>query len=250
MAILGYSKFDLPKWLEQRRLAGWLEIATADLEASAKQRITQEIEAHYGEALKSHVEAGEHEYSAQDSALADLGDPRVAATNFKKTYLTGSEAEWLQAWERSARTPLFSASMLWWNIMALGALALLYPPSPWYVNSRYLALMALLTFAVYRLIPRLFCASIAPRIKFLKALALLSFLAGMAPGLAFGLAIISNRDQSRVFFDILTIFNAAFLFYFWGFYRNTGWRIWNKLRKTVATPEPRDATPPNQIIST
>ena len=250
MAILGYDKFDLVKWLETRHLAGWLEIATRNLEAPAKQRIAHEIEAHYAEAVNAHTAAGKPEFSAQDTALAELGDPRVAAVNFEKTYLTASEAKWMQSWERIAATPLSSSSMLRWDITPLVALPFLYPNPQSFINFRFIAVVVLMAYAVLRLIPRSLGAIKLRRIHFLQALALWSCLPLVALGWGFGTFSYTHRDTTRVFFDFLGIVNAAFLTCFWGFYRNAGWRIWNKLRKTVAAPEHRDATPPSQIIST
>src|ERR1700722_7748915 len=124
MAILGYNKFDLAKWLETRGLAGWLEIATQDLQAPDKQRIAHEIEAHYAEAVSTHMEAGEPELSAQVKALADLGDPRVAARNFNESHLTEPQAKSMQWMGRRAAQPLFCFQMLLWDILPLGGFLL------------------------------------------------------------------------------------------------------------------------------
>ncbi|HEV7924925.1 MAG TPA: hypothetical protein VGR14_06195 [Verrucomicrobiae bacterium] len=247
MAILGYDKFNLLKLLETRGLAGWLEIATDDLEAPAKQRIVREIEAHYAEAVSAHLAAGETEHSAQSTALAELGDPRVATVNFQKRYLTVSEAKWMHSWERIAGTPLFSSSMVCWDIMPFAALALLYPYPQWIINFRLLAFAALIAYPVFRLIPRVLRSWLVPRTHFFRALALWSCLPLTAVGLAFALFVYTQHD-SRGFFDYVRIFNAAFFFYFWGFNRNPGWRVLFKLRKTVAISG--EETPPNQMIST
>ncbi len=250
MAILGYNKLDLAKWLEKRRLAGWLEIATDDLEPLAIQRIAHEIETHYAEAVSAHVATGQPEVSAQDTALAELGDPRVAAANFKKTYLTASEAEWMQAWERIAAKPLYLSSMLRWDLMPVAALALLFPHPRWIINCRLLALVVLMAYSVFRLIPRLLCSRILPRSNFRRALALSSSLPLLFLGLYFALFIYAHRDVTRGFFDVFDIFLAAYLFYFWSFSRNPGWRIWNKLCNPVSTAQAENGTPPNPIIST
>jgi hypothetical protein len=248
MAILGYNKFNLAKLLETRGLAGWLEIATYNLEAPAKQRIAHEIGTHYAEAVDAHKAAGETEFSAQSKALSDLGDPRVAAVNFQKSYLTGFEATWLKAWETKAAKPLFSYSMLVWDMMPLAALALLYPHPQWTANFRSLAMLVMMAYAVFRLLPRLLCGMTLPRINFLRALALSSSVAGVAVGFAFASFSYTHRDNHG-FFGFFSTFNATFLFYFWGFSVNPGFRIWNKLRKTAVTAESWPGKSPEKIVS-
>ena len=77
-------------------LSEWLAIATKGLAQAGKQRISQEIEAHYEEALKTHLDQGESKRVAEASALADLGDPKVAGKRFRKKHLTEKEAKRLE----------------------------------------------------------------------------------------------------------------------------------------------------------
>jgi hypothetical protein len=76
-----------------RNLAEWLETATWYLVPSAKERIRAEIEAHYIEAVQSHLAGGSTEPAAQAAALADLGNPRSAARRFRREHLTDEDAE-------------------------------------------------------------------------------------------------------------------------------------------------------------
>ncbi len=82
----------------------WVEIATDKLSLAAKERITQEIEAHFREAVESHIAAGMTDAQAETRTLADLGDAKAAAKRFRKIHLTESEAEQLQKRLRWARS--------------------------------------------------------------------------------------------------------------------------------------------------
>jgi hypothetical protein len=73
-------------------LPRWLEIATKDLIAPAKERIQLEIEAHYAEAAAAHITEGLSESDAQRVALAELGDAHAAEKRFLKQHLTIKEA--------------------------------------------------------------------------------------------------------------------------------------------------------------
>jgi hypothetical protein len=138
MAILGYKKstqfirtFGMAEWLKTRGLAGWLEIATDGLEAPAKQRIANEIGAHFDEAVSAHLAAGESESSSRATALAELGDPQAAALSFNKSHLTEFEAKSMKWIEWTAAKPLFTFRSLKLDSMVLLGFALLifrFPP--------------------------------------------------------------------------------------------------------------------------
>jgi len=66
----------------------WLDAATRDLVLSAQARVRPEIEAHYSEAVKSHLQNGASESVAQAAALLELGDAYAAAKRFQRQYLT------------------------------------------------------------------------------------------------------------------------------------------------------------------
>src|ERR1017187_398781 len=94
-------------WGEHRLLRGWLESATTGLVAPAKQRIRTEIEAHYREAVATHVAQGLSEPSAKNAALVELGEPRAAARRFRRSHLTSGDAK------LAARYLTFARSV-WW----------------------------------------------------------------------------------------------------------------------------------------
>src|ERR1700685_3742524 len=82
--LLGQNPRDLPEWLE---------MATLTLVPSAQARIRSEIEAHYADAVQSHLSSGSPESTAHATALADLGDPSAAAARFRREHLTVKEAQ-------------------------------------------------------------------------------------------------------------------------------------------------------------
>jgi hypothetical protein len=71
-------------------LTKWLEIATYDLIAPAKERIRSEIEAHYAEAVANHLARGVSQAEAEMAALAELGSAPAAAKKFSKQFLSES----------------------------------------------------------------------------------------------------------------------------------------------------------------
>jgi hypothetical protein len=73
-------------------VVAWLDIAMRDLVPSAKARIRPEIEAHFAEALRTHLRDGLPPPAAQAAALGDLGDASSAAARFRQEHLTTREA--------------------------------------------------------------------------------------------------------------------------------------------------------------
>jgi hypothetical protein len=80
----------------QRPIQGldeWLCIAIDDLAPPAQERITQEIESHFHDALDAYQAEGQNEPEARTRALMDLGDPGAAQKRFRKCHLTKAEAK-------------------------------------------------------------------------------------------------------------------------------------------------------------
>jgi len=80
-------------------LDAWLALATGALVPSAQAPIRAEIEAHYAEALQTHLANGSAESAAHAAALADLGNAKSAARRFRRTYLTQKEAHRLAQYD-------------------------------------------------------------------------------------------------------------------------------------------------------
>src|SRR5882724_12459074 len=85
-------------------LSDWLKIATRYLTPAGKQRIAEEIEAHYAEAVDTHLKLGEPDQVAKANALAELGDPMVAGEKFRRKHLTEEEAKRLSQAQKRARS--------------------------------------------------------------------------------------------------------------------------------------------------
>lgn len=83
-------------------LADWLAVATGDLVPSAQARVRAEIEAHYAEAVWTHLGRGLSQADAQVAALADLGDAQVAGRRFQHEFLTKAEAAGLARFNKGA----------------------------------------------------------------------------------------------------------------------------------------------------
>jgi len=83
-------------------LSEWLEIATKGLVPAAKERIAQEIETHFSEAVETHLKHGEQESVAKIKAVVELGDPKVAGKRFRKKHLTEKEAKKLSLAQKRA----------------------------------------------------------------------------------------------------------------------------------------------------
>jgi hypothetical protein len=248
MAILGYNnrtqlirEFGLAEWLKTRGLEGWLDIATGDLAVPAKQRIASEIGAHYAEAVRAHMAAGESELSAQAIALAELGDPQEAVLNFQKSHLTAREAKQLERMERMAAKPLLSFRMLVLDILAFAGIAALFSlsrqtPNSW-PNFWFLAVAWFGAYAGTRLIPRLLHVRAFPREAFLKGLVLSNLLANVTGGFAYALITYTPRHE---------ILPAAIVLPIWGFSFTSTFRIWLKLRKMG---DERNKLPPSQAAA-
>jgi hypothetical protein len=253
MAILGYKTFEdynsamfnrefgLAEWLRTHGLAGWLEIATDGLEASAKQRIANEIEVHYSEAVKDQMAAGEPELSAQTTALLQLGDPQAAALNFQKSHLTESEARSMKSMEWIAAKPFCSFWALPLDIMPLLGFVLLCVYPHRIFQSRLLAIAMLVAYAGFRLIPRLLCAKPLPRKSFIKVLALSTFLTSVALGGWNALLFYTTTHDIYIggFFGLYIVVLQTFK-------SHSPLRIWNKLRKMG---DERNELPPRQATS-
>jgi hypothetical protein len=148
MATLGYKKLrhfdDLP---------GWLEIATDDLEESAKQRIAIEIESHNADSIAAHLGDGQTESAAQATALSELGDPRAAAKRFKRSHLTKRDAKRIRTWLNFASPPFFSGYALFIDCAPIIAIALCYA-FPFLLFSVFTGFIIVL-YACLRAFPRL-----------------------------------------------------------------------------------------------
>ncbi|HEX3719213.1 MAG TPA: permease prefix domain 1-containing protein [Verrucomicrobiae bacterium] len=232
MAILGdknsslaFRDVGLTEWWKTCGLPGWLEIATNGLEAAAKQRIAQEIEAHFAEAISDHLRAGESEPSAQEMALKELGDPQVAARNFQKSHLTESDGKAIRWMEWSAAKPFFSFGML--DAIPLAGFALLWLRGRQTPYVRIAAIFLLVTYVGCRLIPRLLYTMRLSRTSFIKGVTLSAFLTDTACGICLAMFFYTLCQNIYVsgFFGLFNVLLPNLK-------SSSSLRIWNKLRKS------------------
>lgn len=229
--IPGYKKISLisdqavAELLKAHGVAGWLEIATDGLESAAKQRIAQELEAHYTEAVEDHVAAGQSEGAAKGTALLELGDPRAAAVNFHKSHLTDAEAKSIKYMGWAGTKPFCSFWILPLDIMPLLAVVFLSVYFPKVFIYAFLGSMLLL-YLGWRLIPRLLFARGLPRYTLIKELTFWTFVTSTAFGICYTLFLYTLGHE--VFAPILLGF---YLILFPNCKSASPLRIWNKLRK-------------------
>jgi len=86
-----------------QNLSEWLDIATGELVPAAQARVRPEIEAHFTEAVQSHLDRGLPEPAARSAVLADLGDANIAAQRFRREHLTIPEAKAMEWRIKNAR---------------------------------------------------------------------------------------------------------------------------------------------------
>jgi len=221
MAILGYKTrrhFD--------DLPGWLDIATDNLEDSARQRIAIEIESHFAAAVTAHVEVGQTELSAQATALAELGSPQKAALNFRQNHLTQSEAKWIMRSDELAAKPFFWSLLQPLDYTPLVALGFLASSLHWALQA--LVGLTLIAYTGLRLIPRLLFLRSLSRESFRRSVAL-SFL------ITSGALVVLWQQVQMLHLPIATIFRPLFftpLSYFLFYILARSIRIWIKVRKT------------------
>src|SRR5690242_7486106 len=106
-----------------KNLTEWIEIATCGLIVPAKERIRQEVEAHFADAVSRGQIDGLTIADAQAAALLELGEPADAVKEFRKKHLTEAEVKRLWRIEASYRkwisSPAWLLSLVYGVIMFL-----------------------------------------------------------------------------------------------------------------------------------
>jgi hypothetical protein len=80
-------------------LTEWIDIATCGLIAPARDRIREEVEAHFADAVEARMAGGLSVENAEVVAVHELGDARTAAWRFRKNHLTEADLKrlaWIQ----------------------------------------------------------------------------------------------------------------------------------------------------------
>ncbi len=71
----------------------WLDVATEGLVLAAKDRIRAEIESHYADTVNRLLSEGKSPPEASSEAIARLGDPATAGSEFRARHLTEARAQ-------------------------------------------------------------------------------------------------------------------------------------------------------------
>jgi len=121
-------------------LDSWLGVATKGICQEGKERIREEISAHYLDALHEGLQQGLPKIEAHIKAMESLGDPRKAAKGFRRNYLTEKEAKWAEGVKR----PQWGS---FWGILALTSFCGVNFGVRAFDNS--LAMLSLVAFAAY-----------------------------------------------------------------------------------------------------
>jgi len=95
-------------------LPEWVDAATRGLADEARERIRQEVEGHYVDALRHNLESGLSAVAAHRAAVAGLGNVRHARRAFRRVYFTKRQLKDLDnlrepALWRSLAPPLYGA---------------------------------------------------------------------------------------------------------------------------------------------
>jgi hypothetical protein len=71
----------------------WFEIATKNITETERSRIRNELEAHVFDTIEAHQQTGITTLEAEQKAVLELGDPKIAARGFTQSFLTVQEAK-------------------------------------------------------------------------------------------------------------------------------------------------------------
>jgi hypothetical protein len=91
----------------------WFETATKNIAQSELPKLRNELEAHVFEAVQAHQQIGMTALEAENKAVLELGDPKIAARGFARTHLT--KRDWRRIHSPSLGSRLFSLvfAVLW-----------------------------------------------------------------------------------------------------------------------------------------
>jgi hypothetical protein len=115
----------------------WFETATKNIAQSELPKLRNELENHVFEAVQAHQQIGMMALEAEQKAVLELGDPKIAARGFARIHLT--KRDWRRIHSPSLGLRLFSLifAVLWWIVWEqdiLGVLRMLSHDSTVHLN--------------------------------------------------------------------------------------------------------------------
>ena len=230
-----------------QELAAWLVLATFGLVAPARERIKREIEAHFADAVATHVSEGLSQEAAEARALEELGDIHSAAKAFKKKHITEEEEKWLQTLltenspQRHPRRMRYFIALFISTMDTIWLIAWLHPQHGmtciWLVPLWSFILLS--TAATLRLSYFTKHGLAAPELwqKFLVIDMINDLFYGS--NMFFGQLLLFSQLSIRTRFATIwyLLFSILFLFALSLFFFDKRFRVWHKLGYSLANPD-------------
>jgi hypothetical protein len=110
----------------------WFEIATKNIAKTERSKIRNELEAHVFDAINAHQQTGMTMLDAEQKSVLELGDPKVAAREFERTYLTTEQARRV-----GLETASFPKWVKWAGAIFLIAMTFVFIMVPVWTSSTY-----------------------------------------------------------------------------------------------------------------
>jgi hypothetical protein len=112
----------------------WFVISTKNLAQSERPQLRNELEFHVLEAITAHQQIGISRFEAEEKAMLDLGDPKIAARAFSYSHFTtmearrlGLETVVLPKWAKWAGAMFLMAATYFFSCLQFGPQACTQP---------------------------------------------------------------------------------------------------------------------------
>jgi uncharacterized membrane protein len=106
----------------------WFEIATKNIAESELPKIRTELENHVFDTIEAQQQTGILALKAEQKAVFELGDPKIAARGFQREYLTRDQAR---------RFMPESKSSIWFKIIGMSGFSAIVLLVLWNVSAQY-----------------------------------------------------------------------------------------------------------------
>jgi hypothetical protein len=110
----------------------WFEIASKNIAKSELSQLRNELENHVFDAIHFHQQTGISMLEAEQKAVLELGDPKIAARGFARTYLTTEQARRV-----GLETGSFPKWVKWAGVIFLIAMTFVFIMVPIWTSSTY-----------------------------------------------------------------------------------------------------------------
>jgi hypothetical protein len=110
----------------------WFATATKNIAESELPKIRNELEAHVFEAVQAHQQTGISTLEAEQKAVLELGDPKIAARGFARSHLTTEEARRI-----GLETVAIPKWVKWTGAIFMIAIAFVFIMFPVWISTTY-----------------------------------------------------------------------------------------------------------------